>query len=144
VPRNLYNYFYYYAVRVHTHLSPRSDTINFDTVKSAQFYFSVIRNRQGLYCSFFVRDKLYGHIFVVSRNICSAFILQVLLPLLFVTPFLLVKCMSLFQIAVVVWQLLHLRRILCTRCLFFFLKTQCIWHFLNIRISIKVNTKNRH
>lgn len=69
MPRNLYNYFYYYAVCVHTHLSPRSDAINFDTVKSAQFYVSVIRKGQGLYCSFFVRDKLYGHKFVVSRNI---------------------------------------------------------------------------
>jgi hypothetical protein len=53
----------------HTHLSPRSDAINFDTVKSAQYYFSVIRNGQGLYCCFFVRDKLYGHIFAVSSNI---------------------------------------------------------------------------
>lgn len=102
MPRNLYNCVYYYAVCVHTHLSPRSDAINFDTVKSAQFYFSVIRNGHGLYCSFFVRDKLYVHIFVVSRNIFSAFNLQVVAasPLLY--AFLLVKCMSLFQIAVVV------------------------------------------
>jgi hypothetical protein len=62
------------CVHTHTHLSPNSDAINFDMVKCAQFYFSVIRNGQGLYCCFFVRDKLYGHIFTVSSNIFSAFI----------------------------------------------------------------------
>ena len=113
MPRNLYNYFYYYAVCIythtHTHLSPRSDAVNFDTVKSAQFYFSVIRNGHGLYCCFFVRDKLYGHIFAVSSNIFFSLHAANVAASPVRYAFLLVKCMALLKVAVVVWQLLRVR-----------------------------------
>jgi hypothetical protein len=127
VPRNLYNSFYYYAVCILTHtrahartyLSPRSDAINFDTVKPAGLIFMWYETGRVYIVLFVFMIERVVTCLQCPRIIFSAFVLQVVAACPVCYAFPLVICRAVFQIAVVVWQLLRLRRIWRTRFFFF-------------------------
>lgn len=125
------------CVYSHAHLSPRSDAINFDTVKSAQFIFLWYETgRAYIALSLFVVDCMVTYLKCPEIFFRPSFY-KLLLPVVFVTHFF-------WWIA---WpssksQLYpgscYIKAVF--NALFL---TQCIWHALNIQILIKLNTKNR-